>query len=649
AWERAVTWMSGGALVLAGVGAVNAGRADAADAGVIHSVAGATVDGRQYGFSGDGGPATSAQLYHPRDVAFDRSGNVFVADTLNQRIRRLDTSGTITTVAGSGVEGYAGDGGPARSAQFNQPHGVAVDRSGNLYVADSGNNRIRRVDTRGVITTIAGTGVPGAAGDDGPAHAAQVKDPKALAMAGERLYIADTGNNRVRVIDLDTGVITTVAGVTRAGADGDGGPAERAALNSPRGVAVAGGEVYIADTDNHRIRKVDDSGEISTVAGTGTPGWSGDRGRATRADLHDPRAVAVDRAGNIYIGEELGQRVRRVDPDGVITTIAGNGMAGFAGDGGPAARAQFDHMRAISLDGAGNLWVADTFNNRVRVITDAASAPGGATPPPSTPPTTAKPAPPPPPRRSGYWMVGSDGRVFAFGDARPSGDAVGALPDGARVVDIAPTPAGEGYWVLDNRGNVYPFGDGDDLGPPSEAFRKGEKATSLSALPSGDGYWIFTNRGRAYPVGKAPHLGDMGGVDLNGPVLSSVATPSGQGYYMVASDGGVFTFGDAAFRGSMGGVRLNQPVQGLVPTFGGAGYWLVAADGGVFSFGDAAFRGSMGGVPLNQPVVGMVRYGDGYLMVAADGGIFNFSDRPFAGSLGDNPPERPIVAVAPLD
>ncbi|MDQ3946128.1 MAG: NHL repeat-containing protein [Actinomycetota bacterium] len=649
---------------LMALGAAASGAVTGSDPGTITSVAGATVDSRQYGFSGDGGPASSAQLYHPRAIAFDRAGNAFVADTLNQRIRRIDTEGTITTVAGNGMEGFGGDGGPALQATMNQPHGVAVDAAGNVYIADSANHRIRRVDRQGVITTVAGNGTPDATGDDGPARAALVKDPKTLATdpGGKHLYIADTGNNRIRRIDLSTGIITTVAGVTRAGADGDGGPAARAALNSPRGLWVTrDGAVFIADTDNHRIRKVDADGTISTVAGTGTAGFSGDGGPAGQAQLNDPRAVAVDRSGNIYVGEELGQRVRRVDPSGTITTIAGNGTAGFGGDGGPASAAQVDHIRALSLDSQGNLWIADTFNNRVRVISSpgsASSAPSSTTstttaatsPPPSSPPTTAAPKPAPAPRRSGYWMLGSDGRIFAFGDAKTLGDASTQLPPDAKAIHLEPTPTSNGYWILDNRGDVFAFGDAASLGGAAASeLRKGEKVTSLSSTPSGKGYWIFTNRGRVLTVGDATHFGDESDVDLNGPVLNSIATPSGRGYYMVASDGGVFTHGDARFHGSMGATPLNAPVQSLVPNGDRAGYWLVASDGGIFAFGSSPFRGSMGDKKLNKPVVGMVRYGNGYLMVAADGGIFNFSDRPFSGSLGADPPDRPIVAVATLD
>ena len=288
--------------------------------------------------------------------------------------------------------------------------------------------------------------------------------------------------------------------------------------------------------------------------------------------------------------------------------------------------------------------------------------PSSIPPSDADPPAETPPAPPPPsgqspgpgdgrpaePRPSGYWMVGSDGRVYPFGDAAHLGDATPHL-GGAEAVDLEPTPVFGGYWVVDDAGRVFAFGTARHHGNANTArLAGGEQATSLSATPTGNGYWIFTNRGRAVPFGDAEHFGDMAAVTLNGPVLDSIPTPSGRGYYMVASDGGIFAFGDARFYGSMGHTPLNAPVQSLVPDDDGAGYWLVASDGGVFSF-EAGFRGSMGATRLNMPVTGMVPFGDGYLMVAADGGIFNFSDRPFFGSLGANPPDHPIVAVAALD
>jgi myo-inositol-hexaphosphate 3-phosphohydrolase len=267
--------------------------------------------------------------------------------------------------------------------------------------------------------------------------------------------------------------------------------------------------------------------------------------------------------------------------------------------------------------------------------------------PTTTTTTTAAPVQVSATNKSGYWMVGSEGKVYAFGEAKTFGDA--NLPPGAQAVDLEPTPSGNGYWIIDDLGNVYARGDA----MPQPVLNRsklttGEVVTSLSSTKEGKGYWIFTSLGQVIPFGDAVFYGDMSKTKLNGPVLDSIPTASGKGYYMVASDGGIFSFGDAAFKGSMGNVKLNKPVQSLVPDSDGEGYWLVASDGGIFAF-DAAFKGSLGSVKLNKPVTGMVRYGDGYMMVGEDGGIFNFSNKPFSGSLGGNPPNKPITSVAVLD
>ena len=248
--------------------------------------------------------------------------------------------------------------------------------------------------------------------------------------------------------------------------------------------------------------------------------------------------------------------------------------------------------------------------------------------------------------RSGYWMLGEDGMVYPFGDAKDFGNT--SLRAG-EAADLEPTPSGNGYWVVNKSGQVSAMGDAVHYGDaPAGLMVAGETVNALSATPTGQGYWLFTSKGRVINLGDAAHLGDVADVKLNGPVLDSIPTPSGDGYYMVASDGGIFSFGDAKFLGSMGDKKLNAPVQSLVPDGDGVGYWLVASDGGIFAF-DAPFQGSMGATKLNRPVVGMVRYGNGYLMVGADGGIFNFSDRDFKGSLGANPPQRPVTAVAVLE
>jgi hypothetical protein len=250
---------------------------------------------------------------------------------------------------------------------------------------------------------------------------------------------------------------------------------------------------------------------------------------------------------------------------------------------------------------------------------------------------------------NGYWMVASDGSVYAFGDAPYLGGDHSAI---RKAVDIESTHEADGYGVLFDNGWV--FGHGwippglRGTGHPGVILNEGEKAVSLAITSNDRGYIVFTDRGRAIPMGNALNQGDLAGRPLNGPVLDSNASPFGASYFAIASDGGVFGFGpDARFDGSMGGKPLNRPVVGMAPDPDGFGYWLVAGDGGVFSF-DARFRGSMADVRLNRPVIGMVPYGDGYLMVASDGGIFNFSSKRFAGSLGDDPPPNPIVAVAPI-
>ena len=247
--------------------------------------------------------------------------------------------------------------------------------------------------------------------------------------------------------------------------------------------------------------------------------------------------------------------------------------------------------------------------------------------------------------RSGYWMAGSDGRVYAFGGVAERGEPAGRLGT-AQAVDLEPSPSLDGYWVTDSSGHVFAYGDARHFGDlQSDQLAMDERVTSMSATRTGTGYWLFTSRGRVFTFGDAPFLGDLAAHRLNGAIGDSAVTRSGQGYLMVGADGGIFAFGDARFLGSMGGTQLNAPVRAVVADPDGTGYWLVASDGGIFAFG-APFRGSMGGRPLNRPISGMVPYGNGYLMVAEDGGIFAFSDLPFAGSLGDRPPAHPVVAVA---
>ena len=336
--------------------------------GTITTVAG----GGGRGALGDGGPATEAWLIRPNGVAVDGTGNLYFTESGSARIRKVDAAGIISTIAGTGERGFGGDGGPATDAQLHFPYGVALDAAGNLYFADTNNNRIRKVDSAGVISTIAGTGERGFGGDGGPAVQAQFTGPRGLATDGAgNLYFADYGNHRIRKVDA-AGTITKFAGGGEITFSGDGGPAGGAQLRSPFDVAAdAAGNLFIADTDAYRIRKVDSAGLITTIAGTGEVGFGGDGGPATDARLASPGAMATDGAGNLYIADWLNYRIRKVDSAGVITTIAGTGEPGFGGDGGPAVQAQFTLPRGIATDSTGNLYIADTNNHQIRKV-DAA-------------------------------------------------------------------------------------------------------------------------------------------------------------------------------------------------------------------------------------------------------------------------------------
>ena len=317
----------------------------------------------------DGILATAATIYAPTAVAADSAGNLYVADRENNRIRRIDIAGMIATFAGTGERGYEGDGGTATEAMLDRPSGVALDSAGNVYVADTGNHCVRRIDLTGTIETLAGTGNRGYGGDGGPAAAAWLDNPMAVAadMAGN-VYVADSGNHRIRRIDM-AGGIETLAGTGERGYGGDGGPASEASLDGPSGVAVdRNGNVYVADYLNRRVRRIDSAGMVSTFAGTGEAGHGGDGGQAAGALLDGPSGVAVDTNGNVYVADYLNRRVRRIDTVGVISTFAGTGETGYGGDGGRAAEAALVGPFGVTADAAGNVYVADLLNHRIRRI-----------------------------------------------------------------------------------------------------------------------------------------------------------------------------------------------------------------------------------------------------------------------------------------
>ncbi len=380
--------------------------------GVITTIAG---DGASGGPLSAPGPATSVALDRPSAVVVSSSGDVYVADSSANEVLELSPSGRLSVFAGTGVAGFSGAGGPATQAELSFPTALALSSNGDLYIADSGNNRIRMVSPSGVITTVAGTGVAGFSGDGGPAPQAELSFPTAIALSSTgALLIADGGNRRVREVS-PTGTITTVAGNGTLGLSGDGGPATQAGLSEPLGVAAGPGGIYVADAWNDVVRRILPSGVIETVAGaadglqfpvavalnaagdifvadwsnrvievtpsgaartvagTGVAGFSGDGGRAVKAELDRPSGLAVAPNGDLYIADSGNNRVRMVSPNGIITTIAGTGVAGFSGDGGPAVKAELNDPEGLAIGPGGGLYIADSHNQRIREV-----LPGGA-------------------------------------------------------------------------------------------------------------------------------------------------------------------------------------------------------------------------------------------------------------------------------
>jgi uncharacterized protein (TIGR03437 family) len=373
--------------------------------GIITTVAG----NQKQDFSGDGGPALQAALNTPTGLAVDADGNVYIGDSANERVRKVTLDGTIDTAAGNGLFRYSGDGGPATSATLNLPYAIALDKSGNLYIVEPEQSRVRKVTPNGIITTFAGNGQQGYNGDNIPATSAKLWFPSGVAVDGiGAVYIGDLLNGRIRRVAPDGTIISVAAGLNgpqavlidgsgnlfvsetngntvrritpagvsavyagngKEGFSGDGGPATQASLDQPAGLGLdQQGNLYIADSYNQRIRKVTPQGVISTVAGNGNEDFSGDGGPAIRAALDTPSAVIADAAGNLYIADLNNFRIRQVTPDGIIHTIAGVSTRQFSGDGGPASQANITGPIALLFDSAGDLLVADWFNNRVRSI-----------------------------------------------------------------------------------------------------------------------------------------------------------------------------------------------------------------------------------------------------------------------------------------
>lgn len=323
------------------------------------------------GTGGDGVPALQGKLVEPFGVGFDKAGNMYIIE-ISGDLRKVDGKGVLTTVAGVvNKKGDAGDGGPAAKSLFNGPHHLLVAPNDHIYIADTWNNRVRKIDAKtGVISTIAGTGQKGYSGDDGPAVKAQFGGIYCLALdsKGAQLYVADLDNRRIRMVRLDTGIVTTVAGNGKKGVPEDGADAKDAPLVDPRAVAVdAKGNVYVLERSGHALRVVDTAGKIRTVVGvSGKAGQTGDGGDARQATMNGPKHLCVDAAANVLIADSENHLIRKyLAAEGKIVRVAGTGKKGNAGAGGPPERAELDRPHGVCVDAAGVLYISDSENHRV--------------------------------------------------------------------------------------------------------------------------------------------------------------------------------------------------------------------------------------------------------------------------------------------
>jgi len=589
------------------------------------------------GFSGDGGPAIKANFKTPAGLAFDPEGNLYIADRENHRVRKLDTSGNISTFAGIGEAGFSGDGGPAVRAKLNLPSGLAADEKGNLYISDRSNDRIRVVDKKGVIRTYAGTGVAGFQGDAGPALKAQLDKPFGIALdEAENLYIADRNNNRVRKVSPE-GIITTVAGDGGFFFMGDNGPAYRASVAAPTGVAVdKKGNIYIADRNNNRIRLVDKLGMIRTVAGTGQQDYNGDSETARETNLYLPFGLTVDSNDNLLVIDRSHYRIRRIDPkSGKVETLAGNGLKLFAGDGGPATGATLSFPHGMFVDKDDNLIFSDKGHYRIRKIT-----PKGI-----------------------ISTIGGNGRRGNVGNNIPALEA-----NVYNVTTIIQNPAGDAFMSspsgfvsiirrLDAKGIIHDYMD--TASPKyreaiSKSKHKGLVQTGAVATITQFSDITFDPKGNLFISDRMNH--QIRKIDLNGNI-STIAGTGDSDYY---GDGGPAL--EAAFRDpnalasdQKGNIYIAESVnnrirkidtKGIVTTVAGNGEHADSGDGGpalqagIRSMDDIAIspEGELHILGTNTHKV---------RKITQDGKIVTVAGKGYAGFFGDGGPATKAMLKNP--
>jgi trimeric autotransporter adhesin len=754
--------------------------------GDIYTIAGDESLG--YGYSGDGGPATSAQLDAPVGLAVDSAGNVLIADTANNRVRMIaaascstscpyglsaTTAFDIYTVAGDGGTSGWGNGEPASAAELDAPNGVAVDAQDDVVISDLGNNLIRFVaganctsgcpyglssggatTTAGDVYNVAGTGTAGYGGDGAPATAAEISDPGGVTLdsLGDIVF-ADMGNNRIRLVaaqscpsacpyglpSMTGGDIYTVAGDGTAGYSGDGALATNAELDVPGDVTLGpSGDLLIADSSNNRIRLVADVncprdcpyglasttiGDIYTVAGNGAYGYGGDGGAAKNAELAWPLGVSMaPSSDDVVISDTMNNRIRIVAEDscssncpyglapvvaGDVYTVAGDGDFGNTSDLGPGPNGSLAMPIGVTVDSAGNIFVADSNNDEVREISNqncdyycpygVSDAPlgsiatvagtgtyGGS---PNASPSlnmqlsdpvgvaaypgggvvisesgqgavqvlTSVPAsyvgPPPPTLKQGFWLACADGYVASVG-AAPTFPPEITVPKTNPVVGIASTADGEGYWLVTANGSVYSFGDARYHGSLPGLHINVDDIVAIAPTGDGGGYWMIGRDGGEFAFGDAKYHGSLPGLGIHvDDIVGMVATSNSGGYWIVGSDGGVFAFGNTHYVGSLPGLHIDvNDIRAMIPSPTREGYVLVGSDGGAFVFGGGVhYYGSLPGRHIVvSDIVGLALTPDtlGYWFAGAGAGTFAFGDAKVLTPPVAVKDHLPVVAIA---
>ncbi len=610
--------------------------------GAITTVAG---DGAA-GSGGDGGAATSAQLDDPTGIAVDGSGDVFIADSKNARVREVTAAnGDIVAFAGNGVAGTSGDGGAAAAAELSKPFGVAEDGAGNVYIADFTAFCVREV-SGGTISTFAGTcgtsgydvnGVRGSSAlfgglssDSPPGGPSQV-----VLDGGNNLIVNDYGDNQVDVVALQTLTAPSTPTIT----------------NLPGNPSVGQSFVATVSTNGDGTRSVSSSttGVCTVTNGGLTVDFVGAGTCALTAK------VTAGTAYQAATGSTQGMTVVKATPTTpTVTNIPSFAQVGHGfvatvstnGDGVTSVVPNSPAVCKVAADGHTVSFVASGICSLTAQVA-AGQTYGAATGlaqtflvNPVTGPTT-------PTASQGYWLVATDGGIFNYGDAGFFGSA-GSVPLNKPIVGMAATPDGKGYWLVASDGGVFNYGDAGFFGSAG-SVPLNKPIVGMAPTATGKGYWLVATDGGIFNYGDAGFFGSAGSVPLNKPIVGMAASPTGKGYWLVASDGGIFNYGDAGFYGSTGSIQLNRPIVGMAATPAGKGYWLVASDGGIFNYGDAGFYGSAGSIPLNQPIWGVAAThdGKGYWLVAIDGGIFNYGDAGFFGSTGGLHRDHPVVGITP--